>query len=93
MGLANHIETAMKSILKNPILEVLTEIKIIKILKQSNFVKRDVGYPPIQIILHFLYILVMNKRQSTFIKKVIVHFVKIHIIDLSKRVAITGESF
>lgn len=39
MGLANYIETAVKSILKNPILEVLTEIKIIKILKQSNFVK------------------------------------------------------
>ncbi len=69
MGLANYIETAMKSILKNPILEVLYDIKITKILKQSNFVKRDVGYPPIQIILHFLYMLVMNKRQSTFIKK------------------------
>jgi len=69
MELANYINYAMKSILKNPILEVLTEIKITKILKQSNFVKRDVGYPPFQIILHFLYMLVMNKRQSTFIKK------------------------
>jgi len=69
MGLANYIETAMKSILKNPILEVLYEIKITKILKKSNFVKRNVGYPPFQIILHFLYMLVMNKRQSTFIKK------------------------
>ena len=59
----------MRSILKNPILEVLTEIKITKILKQSNFVKRNVGYPPFQIILHFVYMLVMNKRQSTFIKK------------------------
>ena len=69
MELANYIETAMKSILKNPILEVLTEIKITKILKQSNFIKRNVGYPPFQIILHFVYMLVMNKRQSTFIKK------------------------
>ena len=68
MGLDNYIQTAMRSILKNPILEVLSEIKITKILKQSNFVKREVGYPPFQIILHFVYMLVMNKRQSTFIK-------------------------
>ena len=69
MELVNYIETAMKKILKNPILEVLIEIKITKILKQSNFIKRNVGYPPFQIILHFVYMLVMNKRQSTFVKK------------------------
>jgi len=69
MELANYINYAMKSLLKNPILEVLQEIKITKILKQSNFVKRDVGYPPFQIILHFLYMLVMQKRQSSFIKQ------------------------
>ena len=69
MELANYINYAMKSILKNPILEVLIEIKITKILKQSNFIKRNVGYPPFQIILHFIYMLVMQKRQSTFIKK------------------------
>ncbi len=69
MGLDNYIETAMRNILKNPILEVLNEIKITKILKQSNFIKREVGYPTFQIILHFVYMLVMNKRQSTFIKK------------------------
>jgi len=69
MELANYIETAMKSILKNPIFEVLVEIRITRILKQSNFVKRNIGYPPFQIILHFVYMLVMQKRQSTFIKK------------------------
>ena len=69
MELANYINYAMKSLLKNPILEVLQEIKITKILKQSNFVKRDVGFPPFQIILHFLYMLVMQKRQSSFIKQ------------------------
>ena len=68
MGLDNYIQTAMRSILKNLILEVLLEIKITKILKQSNFVKIEVGYPPFQIILHFVCMLVMNKRQSTFIK-------------------------
>ena len=69
MELANYINYAMKSLLKNPILEVLIEIKITKILKQSNFVKRNVGYSPFQIILHFLYMLVMQKRQSAFIKQ------------------------
>jgi HAMP domain-containing protein len=69
MELANYINYAMKSLLKNPILEVLQEIKITKLLKQSNFVKREVGHPPSQIILHFLYMLVMQKRQSSFIKQ------------------------
>ena len=36
-NIINYKETAMKSILKNPIYEVLSEIKITKILKQSNF--------------------------------------------------------
>ena len=67
MELENYINYAMKSILKNPILEVLTEINILKILKQSNFVKRDVGHPPFQILLHFVYMLVMQKRESSFI--------------------------
>jgi len=58
MELTNYISSAMKSILKNLILEVLTEINILKILKQSNFIKRDVDYPPFQIILHFVYMLV-----------------------------------
>jgi hypothetical protein len=69
MELANYINYAIKSLLKNPILEVLQEIKITKLLKQSNFVKRDVGYSPFQILLHFLYMLVMQKRQSSFIKQ------------------------
>ena len=69
MELANYINYAMKSLLKNPILEVLQEIKITRLLKQSNFVKREVGHPPFQIILHFLYMLVMHKRQSSFIKQ------------------------
>ncbi len=68
MGHDDYIQTAIKSLLNNPIYEVLSEIKITKILKQSNFIKRNVGYPPFQIILHFIYMLVMQKRQSTFIK-------------------------
>ena len=69
MGLDNHIESAMKGLLKNPILSVLREIKITTILKQSNFHKRDTGYAVFTILLHFIYMLVMNKRQSSFIKQ------------------------
>lgn len=68
MGLDNDIESVMKGVLKNPILVVLKEINIIKILKQSNFVKRNVGYSPYMVLLHFVYMLVMNKRQSQFRK-------------------------
>jgi len=69
MELDNHIESAMKGLLKNPILSVLRDIKIMTILKQSNFNKRNTGYPVFWILLHFVYILVMNKRQSSFIKQ------------------------
>ena len=69
MGLDNHIEYAMKGILKNPILSVLKEIKITTILKQSNFHKRNTGHSVFGILLHFVYMLVMNKRQSSFVKQ------------------------
>ena len=69
MGLDNHIEYAMKGLLKNPILSVLREIKIANILKQSNFNKRNTGYPVFVVLLHFVYMLVMNKRQSSFVKQ------------------------
>lgn len=69
MGLDYYIESAMRGILKNPILGVLQEIGIVKILKQSNFIKRSVGITTYQILLHFIYMLIMNKRQSAFIKQ------------------------
>lgn len=69
MGLDNHIESAMKGLLKNPILSVLREIKITTILKQSNFSKRNTGYPVFLVLLHFVYMMVMNKRQSSFVKQ------------------------
>lgn len=69
MGLYNDIKYAMKGLLKNPILSVLREIKIVSILKQSNFSKRNTGYSVFTILLHFVYMLVMNKRQSSFVKQ------------------------
>ena len=63
VGLDNHIEYAMKGILKNPIFSVLREIKIITILKQSNFNKRNTGFPVFSLLLQFVYMLIVNKRQ------------------------------
>ena len=69
MGMENSIEFAVKGVLKNPILSVLREINISRILIQSNFIKREIGFAPFQILLHFVYMLVMNKRQSAFVKQ------------------------
>ena len=41
MGLENTITNAISKQLKNPILDVLKEIKIERLLKQSNFVKKE----------------------------------------------------
>jgi hypothetical protein len=68
MGMDNFIETAMKSVLKNPIVSVLRDINFSSILKQSNFIKRDIGVSPYMVILQFLYMFLINKRISTFMK-------------------------
>ena len=68
MGLDNFIETAMNKVLKNPIIEVLRDINFASILKQSNFKKRDIGVKPYMIILQFLYMFIINKKISTFMK-------------------------
>ena len=68
MGIDNFIETAMKKVLKNPMVEVLRDISFSTILKQSNFVKREVGVKPYYVILQFLYMMVINKKISEFIK-------------------------
>lgn len=51
MGLEYFIETAMNSVLNNPIVSVLRDINFSSILKQSNFVKREVGINPYMIVL------------------------------------------
>ncbi len=68
MGLDNFIQTAMNNVLKNPILSVLRDINFSSILKQSNFIKRDVGKSPYIIVLHFLYMFVINRKISSFMK-------------------------
>lgn len=68
MGMDYFIETAMKSVLKNPIISVLRDINFSGILKQSNFIKRDIGKTPYLVIVHFLYMFVINKKISSFMK-------------------------
>ena len=51
MRLDNFIQTAMNNVLKNPVLSVLRDINFSSILKQSNFIKRDIGKSPYLIIL------------------------------------------
>ena len=69
MRLDDFIQTAMHNVLKNPVLSVLRDINFSSILKQSNFIKRDIGKSPYLIILHFLYMFIINKRISTFMKQ------------------------
>ena len=68
MELDNFIQTAMNSVLKNPILLVLRDINFSSILKQSNFIKRDIGVKPYLIVLQFLYMFIINKKISSFMK-------------------------
>ena len=69
MGLEYFIQTAMNSVLKNPVVQVLRDINFSTILKQSNFIKRDIGVPPYMVILQFLYMFLINKRISSFMKQ------------------------
>ena len=68
MGLDDFIQTAMNNVLKNPILSILRDINFSSILKQSNFIKRDIGKSPYLVILHFLYMFVINRKISSFMK-------------------------
>jgi hypothetical protein len=69
MGIDKYIESAVSNLLKNPIITVLREINTSKILKQSNFTKRSMGHLSYLLLLHLVYMLIMNKRQSAFIRQ------------------------
>ena len=68
MGIDNFIQTAINNVLKNPILSILRDINFSSILKQSNFIKRDIGKSTYLVILHFLYMFVINRKISSFMK-------------------------
>lgn len=93
MSIDNSIKLAVSNVLKNPVLAVLKEINISKILKESNFIKRDIGYTPFRMLLHFIYMLVINKRQSAFIRHSSDAYKKTPITDLYRIFDTTGESY
>ena len=50
MCIGNFIQTAINNVLKNPILSILRDINFSSILKQSNFIKKDIGKSPYLVI-------------------------------------------
>jgi len=67
MSYENIITDEVNSRLKNPIIKVLRDIRIERILKKSNFIKKD-GATTSTILLHFIFMIIINKKISEFIK-------------------------
>jgi len=65
MSIESQIVTIIEDKLKNPIYQTIQLLGIKNILKASNFVKKE-GAEVYLVILHFVYMLVMNKKLSTF---------------------------
>jgi hypothetical protein len=68
MSYKNIIENVVSSKLKSPIVDLLKDIKIDRLLKRSGFIKKE-GYSSSTILLHFISIIIMNTKLSTFMKK------------------------
>lgn len=67
MQIQEQIIAAIDTTLKNPIYQTMRLLGIKTILKNANFVKKREGIAPYLVVLHFVYMLVMNKKISTFI--------------------------
>jgi len=67
MNLQEQIISAINTTLKNPIYQTLQLLNIKSILKSANFVKKREGVASYLVVLHFVYMLVLNKKISTFI--------------------------
>ena len=65
MQIEAQILNTINDKLKNPIYETLRLLNIKTILRNSNFSKKD-GVGVHMVVLHFVYMLVMNKKISTF---------------------------
>ncbi len=76
MQIQEQIIAAIDSTLKNPIYQTIRLLGIKTILKQANFIKKREGIAPYLVVLHFVYMLVMNKKVSTFINQSSEHFKK-----------------
>lgn len=67
MNLQTEILSAINTTLKNPIYQTLQLLSIKSILKNANFIKKREGAATYLVVLHFVYMLVMNKKIATFI--------------------------
>ena len=65
--IAEQLINILNDKLKNPIYKTVQLINIKDILKKSNFTKKE-GVAIHLVVLHFVYMLVMNKKIATFIK-------------------------
>jgi len=69
MQIQEEIIKAIDTTLKNPIYQTMRLLNIKTILNKANFVKKREGVEPYLVVLHFVYMLVMNKKISTFINQ------------------------
>ena len=69
MQLQEQIISAINTTLKNPIFQTMQLLNIKSILKSANFVKKREGVSPYLVVLHFVYMLVMNKKIATFMNQ------------------------
>jgi len=65
MNIQDKISNIINDKLKNPIYKTLQILNIKSTLTQSNFTKQD-GVSVYMVVIHFVYMLVMNKKISTF---------------------------
>ncbi len=68
MNIQDKIINIINDKLKNPIYTTMKILNIKTILNQSNFTKKD-GVSVYMVVIHFVYMLVMNKKVSTFMKQ------------------------
>ncbi len=68
MKIESQILRIINDNLKNPIYETLRLLNIKSILKLSNFSKKE-GVAVHMVVLHFVYMLIMHKKLSTFMKQ------------------------
>lgn len=68
MDIEAKIVNTINEKLKNPIYQTIQLLGMGTILKNSNFSKKD-GVSAYMVVLHFVYMLVMNKKISTFMSQ------------------------
>ena len=68
MNIQEKITNIINDKLKNPIFKTMQVLNIKTILSQSKFTKKD-GVSVYMVVIHFVYMLVMNKKISTFSKQ------------------------